>query len=127
MIVCGNDCSADEEGWCSSGKVHGPQGVVVNLNCLGQRLRIPTVTLTGHMAALSTAERRGAVKTHSILQLHVGKKYHSTDSNPLNAEKKKRNLLFTLCPSPVMFFVHQMVAGTESHQVGIVSWRRDGN
>lgn len=81
VIVCGNDCSVDGEGWCSSGKVHGPQGVVVNLNCLGQRLRIPTVTLTRHMAALSTAERRGAVMIHSILQRHVCKKYNSGANN----------------------------------------------
>lgn len=26
-----------------------------------------------------------------------------------------------------MFFVHQMVTGTEGHQVGIVGWRRDGD
>lgn len=49
------------EGWCSSGKVHGPQGVVVNLNSFGQRLGVPTVTLTRHMAALSAAEWRGPV------------------------------------------------------------------
>lgn len=30
-------------------------------------------------------------------------------------------------PSPVMFFIHQMVTGTEGHQVGIVGWRRDGD
>lgn len=29
--------------------------------------------------------------------------------------------------SPVMFFVHQMVAGTEGHQVGVVGRRRDGH
>ena len=44
------------EGWCCSGEVHGPQGVVVDLNSFGQRLGVPTVTLTGHMAALTTAE-----------------------------------------------------------------------
>lgn len=66
---------------CSSGEVHGPQGVVVNLNGFGQRLGVPTVTLPGHMAALSA----------------------------------------------VMFFVHQMVAGTEGHQVGVVGGRRDGD
>lgn len=26
-----------------------------------------------------------------------------------------------------MFFVHQVVAGTEGHQVGVVGWRRDGD
>lgn len=26
-----------------------------------------------------------------------------------------------------MFFIHQMVTGTEGHQVGIVGWRRDGD
>lgn len=39
-----------------SGKVHGPQGVMMNLNSFGQSLRVPTVTLTRHVAALSTAE-----------------------------------------------------------------------
>lgn len=37
-----------------SGEVHGPQGVVVDLNSFGQRLRVPAVALTGHMAALGT-------------------------------------------------------------------------
>lgn len=45
------------ESWCSSGEVHGPQGVVVDLNSFGQRLGVPTVTLTRHMAALSASER----------------------------------------------------------------------
>lgn len=26
-----------------------------------------------------------------------------------------------------MFLIHQMVSGTEGHQVGIVGWRRDGD
>ena len=52
------------EGWCRSGEVHGPQGVVVNLNSFGQRLGVPTVTLTRHMAALSAAEWRRPVTTH---------------------------------------------------------------
>lgn len=26
-----------------------------------------------------------------------------------------------------MFFVNQVVAGAEGHQVGVVSWRRDGD
>ena len=26
-----------------------------------------------------------------------------------------------------MFFVHQMVAGTEGHETSIVGWRRDGD
>ncbi len=34
------------------GKVHGPQGVVVNLHRFGQSLRIPTVTLSGDVTAL---------------------------------------------------------------------------
>ena len=42
--------------WWSSGEVHGPQSVVVNLNSFSQRLGVPTVTLTRHMAALSTAK-----------------------------------------------------------------------
>lgn len=69
------------DGWRRSGEVHGPQSVVMNLNSLSQRLGIPTVTLTGHMAALST----------------------------------------------VMFFVYQMVAGTEGHETSIVGWGRDGD
>lgn len=68
-------------GWWSSGKVHGPQGVVVDLHSFGQRLGVPTVTLTRHVAALGA----------------------------------------------VVFFVHQMVAGAEGHQVGVVGWRGDGD
>lgn len=30
-------------------------------------------------------------------------------------------------PLPIMVFVHQVVAGSESHQPGIVGWGRDGN
>jgi len=29
--------------------------------------------------------------------------------------------------SPVMLFVHQMVAGTEGHETGVVGWRGDGD
>lgn len=31
-----------------------------------------------------------------------------------------------VCP-PVMLFVNKVVAGTEGHQVGVVSWSRDGD
>lgn len=54
---------------------------MVDLNGFGQRLGVPAVALTGHMAALSA----------------------------------------------VMFFVHQVVAGTEGHEVGVVGWRGDGH
>lgn len=43
----------DGDDTCSSGKVHGSQGVVVNLNSLGQRLGVPAVALAGHMAAFA--------------------------------------------------------------------------
>ena len=43
-------------GWCS-GKVHGPQRVVVNLHRLRQSLGVPTVTLTRDMASLPTTVR----------------------------------------------------------------------
>lgn len=46
------------DSWCSSGEVHGPQGVVVNLNSFSQSLGVPTITLTRHMAAFSAAEWR---------------------------------------------------------------------
>ncbi len=42
----------------SSGEVHGVLGIIVDLNCLGQRLGVPAVTLTRHMAAFSTARQR---------------------------------------------------------------------
>lgn len=43
----------------------------MNLNSLSQRLGIPTVTLTGHMAALSTAERREGDERASKDELHI--------------------------------------------------------
>lgn len=39
----------------SLGEVHGVLGVIVDLDGLGQRLRVPAVTLTRHVAALSAA------------------------------------------------------------------------
>lgn len=53
VCVCVLRVAMVGESWCSSGEVHGPQGVVVDLNSFGQRLGVPTVTLTRHMAALS--------------------------------------------------------------------------
>ena len=64
--VCVFRMAMAREGWSSSGEVHGPQGVVVNLNCFGQCLGVPTVTLTGHMAALSTVRWTGEDQLHSI-------------------------------------------------------------
>lgn len=43
----------------------------MNLNSLSQRLGIPTVTLTGHMAALSTAETREGDERASKDELHI--------------------------------------------------------
>lgn len=40
--------------WAGLGKVHGPQGVVVNLHSFGQRLGIPAVALSGDVASLGT-------------------------------------------------------------------------
>ncbi|TNN44815.1 hypothetical protein EYF80_045000 [Liparis tanakae] len=48
-------------GWCSSGEVHGPQGVVVDLNSFGQRLGVPAVALTGHMVAGTEGHKTGVV------------------------------------------------------------------
>lgn len=47
--------NSDGDGW-RSGKVHGPQGVMVDLDSFGQSLGVPAITLTRHVAALSTAE-----------------------------------------------------------------------
>lgn len=60
----------DGDGWCS-GKVHGPQGVVMNLNSFSQSLGVPAITLAGHVAALSTAEttETSAVKRWHIISL----------------------------------------------------------
>lgn len=44
----------------SSGEVHGVLGIIVDLNCLGQRLGVPAVTLARHVAAFSTVGQRGA-------------------------------------------------------------------
>lgn len=52
-----------------SGEVHGPQGVVVDLNGFGQRLRIPAVALTGHVAALGTETR-----SHELQRMNKKKK-----------------------------------------------------
>lgn len=42
----------------SSGEVHGVLGIIVDLNCLGQRLGVPAITLARHVAAFSTARQR---------------------------------------------------------------------
>lgn len=49
----------------ASGEVHGPQGVVVDLHRLGQRLRVPAVALARDVAALSTGgtSRSGRTQT----------------------------------------------------------------
>lgn len=49
-----------------SGKVHGVLGVIVDLNRLGQCLRVPAITLTRHMAALGTARQgqEGVISHH---------------------------------------------------------------
>lgn len=67
------------DGWRRSGEVHGPQSVVMNLNSLSQRLGIPTVTLTGHMAALSTAERREGDERASKDELHISCLHKNND------------------------------------------------
>lgn len=41
-----------------SGEVHGVLGVIVDLDRLGQSLRVPAVALTRHVAALGAAGRR---------------------------------------------------------------------
>lgn len=58
----------------------------MNLNSLSQRLGIPTVTLTGHMAALSTAERQEGDERASKDELHIScldkNKIGSSSSRP---------------------------------------------
>lgn len=44
----------------SSGEVHGVLGIIVDLNCLGQCLGVPAITLTGHVTAFSAARQRKA-------------------------------------------------------------------
>ena len=44
----------------SSGEVHGVLGIIMDLNCLGQRLGVPAVTLARYMAAFSTVRHREA-------------------------------------------------------------------
>jgi len=57
-------------GWGGrSGEVHGPQGVVVDLDGLGQRLGVPTVTLTRDMAALATIHTH--THTHTQTDTHT--------------------------------------------------------
>ena len=56
-----------------SGKVHGPQGVVVDLHGLGQSLGVPSVTLPRHVAALSTegGKRRGRAVRRTLMNYSV--------------------------------------------------------
>lgn len=61
----------DGDGWCS-GKVHGPQGIVMNLNSFSQSLGVPTITLTRHVAALATAE---TTETAVVEQWHITSYY----------------------------------------------------
>lgn len=53
----------------SSGEVHGVLGIIVDLNCLGQCLGVPAVTLARHVAAFSAVRQR---KTRFTLTVRNG-------------------------------------------------------
>lgn len=48
-----------------SSKVHGAQRVLMDLDCLGQRLMVSSVTLPGGMASFSTAGTEGQTERES--------------------------------------------------------------
>lgn len=50
----------------SSGEVHGVLGVIVDLDRLGQRLRVPAVTLARHVAPFSAVRQREAEVTLTV-------------------------------------------------------------
>lgn len=50
----------------SSGEVHGVLGIIVDLNCLGQCLGVPAITLTRHVTAFSAARQRKAGFTFTV-------------------------------------------------------------
>lgn len=94
-----------------SGKVHGAQGVLVDLNSLGQGLLVAPVTLPRCMAALGTE----AEKKQQCYVRFPSRERGSSRS----VDSRKR--------SPVVLFVHQVIASSESHQMGVISWRWDGD
>lgn len=54
-----------------SGEVHGVLGVIVDLNRLGQSLRVPAVALTRHVAALGAAGQRGREFRKQSARVHL--------------------------------------------------------
>lgn len=127
VCTMGSVCVKDVPTRCSSGKIHGPQSVMVNLNSFGQRLGVPPITLTRHMAALGTAEGRGTIMFW-VFMVSIAAAINSLiQSKSKRAWEIRERVWVYFWPSPVMFFIHQMVTGTEGHQVGIIGWRRDGD
>lgn len=92
----------DGDGWCL-GKVHGPQGVMMNLNSFSQSLGVPAITLTRHVAALSTAE---TTETSVVEQEHwhiISYFWHfitiwNLDSMAENSRAVNEQTCHVLCP-----------------------------
>lgn len=59
----------------SSGEVHGVLGIIVDLDCLGQCLGVPAITLSRHVAAFRTGKQR---REGFRVQLAQQKKRHKT-------------------------------------------------
>lgn len=112
----GDLCVKDVPTTWSSGKIHGPQSVMVNLNCFGQRLGVPAITLTRHMAALGTVERRRTIIKWIIMDgIAVAVVQGNLFIQFRKKRESKRERDFAFWRSPVVFFVHQMVASTEGY------------
>lgn len=91
---------------------------MVNLNCFRQCLGVPAITLTRHMAAFGTVERRGTIIKWIIMDgiaVAVVQGNLFIQSRKKRAIEQERERDFTFWHSPVVFFVHQMVASTEGY------------
>lgn len=81
----------------------------MDLNGLGQGLVVASVALPRRVAALGT-EAAAWEKVNGV----------GVTAGFQRARLRSTGL-------PVVLFVHQVVAGAESHQMGVVSWCRDGD
>lgn len=71
----------------SSGEVHGVLGVIVDLNRLGQRLRVPAITLARHVAAFSTARQTHRIYFEFVRNGTTTKKIQETNTTTPGPER----------------------------------------
>lgn len=105
----------------SSGEVHGVLRVVVDLNRLRQSLRVAAVALTRHVAALGAGRKEADTNGSELLKEGPLISSHCTHHNCTDFLSSSETV------SPVVVFVHQVVASAKSHQPGVVGRRRDGD